>query len=365
MEMSSSLPQAGAPGQGPGVAQKIMFVEDDAVVARIYMQKLTLAGFEVAYAEDGVEALRQMPGFKPDLVILDLVMPRMTGPDVLKFMRQNPVLYSIQVIVFSNSFLANQVEQVAAMGVDLELVKSAVTPAILVNEIHKVLGTQPIAEAAPAPAVAPAAAAPAAKPTPPAAGVSQPAPDLESDTRFLARIDRQFIERMPLAFEDLRAKCAEFLEAADTAAQMERLTALNRKLGFLIQIAAMSGCQRIAELAAALNALAFEAANQPALINDSVRQTIATTVARLTRGFDDQNRATPWDRRQHPILVVEPDADWNRVMVEALAAAQFSAIGTTDPAVAWKKLQETHYSVVLLEINLRGADGSAPREQIR
>jgi CheY-like chemotaxis protein len=362
MEMRSS------PGQKPGATPKIMFVEDDAVVARIYIQKLTDSGFQVGYAEDGVEALKKMPGFKPDLVVLDLVMPRMTGPDVLRFMRQNPELKSTRVIVFSNSFLANQVEQVAVMGVDLALVKSVVTPAILVDEINKVLGIMPADVTAPAPVAAPASES--SGPQPPAAtgkpapAAGKPEPSKETDTAFLTRIDQQFLQRTPIAFNDLRGLSREFVDATEPEAQVDRLTALRKKLGFIVQISAMAGYQRTAELASALDALLYELASQPALIGDSTRQTIASIVAQLTRAFDGSATAPVPDRRQAAILVVDPDAESGRVVAEALAWAQIPATTVANPAEALKLLEQTRYHAVLLDLNAPEM-GTTLRQQTR
>ncbi|MGN6554323.1 MAG: response regulator transcription factor, partial [Verrucomicrobiota bacterium] len=69
--------------------KKILLVEDDALIARIYRQKLTEAGFEVIVAPDGLEAMKQLPGLHADLVVLDILMPKLSGLDVLRFIRQD------------------------------------------------------------------------------------------------------------------------------------------------------------------------------------------------------------------------------------------------------------------------------------
>src|SRR5258706_12822868 len=59
----------------PIVMKKILFVEDNALIASIYSHKLAEAGFAVVVAADGLEAMKKLPEFKPDLVVLDLLMP--------------------------------------------------------------------------------------------------------------------------------------------------------------------------------------------------------------------------------------------------------------------------------------------------
>lgn len=350
------------------------------MISRIYSQKLIEAGFEVAVAADGLEAMKRLPGFRPDLVVLDLLMPRMTGPEVLKFMRQHQDLKSTRVIVFSNSFLSNLVDMVASMGVESALVKSAVTPARLIDEIRKVLQGPAHANANPpettasasVPARRPHPAEAAAEPKPVAAGPKPARPSEpegvagpESDKEFLERIGRQFLERSPILFNDLRELCRGFLGAADSAAQADALGALNRKLGFLTQISGMAGYQRTAALASALEALIFELVSKPALLNDSSRRTIASTIALLARSFDDPARVPERDLPHVAILVVDDDPISNRAVVDALARGRLTARSVTDPQEAWKQLQHTAYDIVLLDIVMPGMDGLSLCEQMR
>ena len=119
--------------------KKILYVEDDALIARVYSEKLAASGFDVVVAADGLAAVQRLREFTPDLVVLDLLMPKLTGVDVLKFMRGQPALKDTRIIVFSNSFLSNLVEQVAHIGVAEALVKASVTPTQLVGIINKTL----------------------------------------------------------------------------------------------------------------------------------------------------------------------------------------------------------------------------------
>ena len=83
-------------------------MEDDALITRIYAQKLAAAGHELALAADGLEATKKLLEFKPDLVVLDLLMPKINGADVLKSQRGSIRSFrSTRVIVFTNSFLSH------------------------------------------------------------------------------------------------------------------------------------------------------------------------------------------------------------------------------------------------------------------
>src|SRR6267378_4173316 len=118
--------------------KKILFVEDDAVVSRIYARKLEDAGFRVMVAEDGLAAMKVLLTYVPDVVVLDILMPKFNGLDVLKFMRHHPELKTVPTIVFSNALLTEVGEQMAALGVEASLLKSSATPALLVETIVKI-----------------------------------------------------------------------------------------------------------------------------------------------------------------------------------------------------------------------------------
>jgi CheY-like chemotaxis protein len=366
----------------PVVMRKILFVEDDALITLIYSQKLTEQGFDVATAGDGLEAIRQLPVFKPDLVVLDLLMPRMSGADVLKFMRQHPDLKSVRVIVFSNSFLSDLVSQVASMGVEAALVKAAVTPMRLIEVINETLGNpgphQSAAGTANFPVPAPAPAPAKIDPTPPAeppAPVSAPPPPvpkgLESvlrqpdDSEFDARMRQQFLDHAPGVFQELRQLCGEFLEAAKSPREAGCLTALNRKLGFLTQISGMAGCPQEAELSSALEALLFELANKPATITDSSRQTIAATIAFLADRFERGEFLTEPDCPPANILVIDDDAVSNLAIVQSLGRAKLHTVSVTDPTKALEWLKETPYDAVLMDVSMPKINGLVLCEQMR
>src|SRR3954468_431408 len=105
--------------------KKILFVEDDPVVTRIYSRKLEDAGFKVMVAEDGLVAMKVLVSFVPDVLVLDILMPKFNGLDVLRFMRNHADLQSIPTIVFSNALLTELGEQVTKLGVHASLIKSS------------------------------------------------------------------------------------------------------------------------------------------------------------------------------------------------------------------------------------------------
>jgi CheY-like chemotaxis protein len=355
--------------------KKILFVEDDALVARIYSQKLTESGFEVAVAEDGLVAMKRMPEFKPDLVVLDLLMPRMTGLDVIKFMHQRPEIKSTPVIVLSNSFLNRLGEEVAALGVEEMLAKPAVTPAVLIETITRVLQKTAASPAsAPAPKTrssgsrsitATASANPSPAPAAPGLKDLDPTYRNESAATFRKRIRRDFFEQIPAITKGVQQACQEFQNAVENSAHTSRLEGLNRKLGFITHMTAMAACYRISQLSSALEALVFELQEKPAGINESTRNTIATTVALLSEWLSRADQPDEQCLSPTTILIVDDDAVSNRALVFALSRVQLAAKSVTDPFKALEKLRENSYDAVLLDINLPGISGLALCERMR
>ena len=328
--------------------KKILFVEDNALITRIYSQKLTEAGFEVGVAEDGEAAIKLLPGFKPDLVVLDLLMPKSTGAEVLKFIRRSPELHSTRVVVFSNSFLGELVKEVAAAGVQKTLIKSCVTPTQLVNTIHEVLqGPEHGGHF---------------QETESSAGSK---PKGEEDEEFKTRVQLEFVERAPGILKDIRHQCEGFVESADSSSQPHHLEDLTRKVGLLTHMTSIAGHQNIAHLSSALEALLFELQTRPEHINDSSRHTVASTVAFLAAHYDDEGHAKQPVLSLANILIVDDDAVVNLALSNSLSKAGLAASSVADPNEALKKLRKTPYDLVLIDVNMPGIGGMELCEQMR
>jgi CheY-like chemotaxis protein len=344
--------------------KKILFVEDDAIVARIYSKKLLEAGFELIVAEDGLIAMKQLVELKPDLVVLDLLIPKFSGLDVLKFIRQHETLKTTRVIVFSNAFLSKLGGDVAALGVDEMLAKAAITPALLVETINRILA-QPAADRDPEPS-AKAPKPNVGAPESPPKSSSAPAVPLaseaathraESASGFRRRIRKDFFDQLPTISKGVHQTCQEFLETPESPARLLRLEALTRKVRFITHMTGMAGCFRLSQLSTALEALLFELQEKPTCINESTRHTISSTVALLAEWLALADQSDEQYLSATSILVVDDDAVSNRALVFALSRANITAKSLTDPVKALEKLRQTSYDLVLLDINMPGMDG--------
>lgn len=126
----------------------ILYVEDNPIVVQAYKNVLTRAGFNVEVAEDGLVAMKKMATAKFDLILLDLIMPKINGTDVLKYIRGTPAIKSTPVIMLSDGSMADLAQGALAIGVEGALLKSRCNPQILLETIRKVLGEENPAPAA-------------------------------------------------------------------------------------------------------------------------------------------------------------------------------------------------------------------------
>lgn len=119
--------------------ERILVVEDTELLRRIYHDRLVQEGYAVATAADGLDAIQQMRAVPVDLVLLDLIMPRMGGLEVLETMKADPRLASIPVIVLTNLGEESSVERAIELGAADYLIKNQAKPAEVVEKIRLVL----------------------------------------------------------------------------------------------------------------------------------------------------------------------------------------------------------------------------------
>lgn len=120
--------------------KKILLVEDDTALAAVYKSRLELEGFETREVNNGEEALSAAIAFKPDLILLDAMMPKISGFDVLDILRNTPETTNIRVIMLTALSQPKDKERAEALGVDDYLVKSQVVIGDVVERIKHHLG---------------------------------------------------------------------------------------------------------------------------------------------------------------------------------------------------------------------------------
>ena len=123
------------PPQSSGHPKKILLVEDDDALASVYQTRLDAEGFTVQRVPNGEDALASALSFRPDLIVLDVMMPKVSGFDVLDILRNTPETTNIKIVMLTALGLDSDKERAQGLGVDDYLIKSQVVIADVVERI--------------------------------------------------------------------------------------------------------------------------------------------------------------------------------------------------------------------------------------
>lgn len=123
------------------MAKKILIIEDDKFLRDLIAKKLIKEDFEISEAIDGEEGARKVKEEKPDLILLDLILPGIDGFEVLSKIKEDPGLASIPVIILSNLGQKDDVERGLKLGAVDYLIKAHFTPGEIIEKIKKALKT--------------------------------------------------------------------------------------------------------------------------------------------------------------------------------------------------------------------------------
>lgn len=122
------------------VKKRILLVEDDTALADVYQARLELEGFEIKQVNNGEDALSTAIEFRPDLILLDAMMPKISGFDVLDILRNTPETVNIRVVMLTALSQPKDKERAEQLGVDDYLVKSQVVIGDVVDRVKYHLG---------------------------------------------------------------------------------------------------------------------------------------------------------------------------------------------------------------------------------
>jgi len=365
--------------------KKVLLVDDDPLVIRIYAEGLAKRGFQIESAGDGLEAVKALrTGSKPDLVVLDLMMPKFSGSDVLKFIRSQKDLAKLPVVVLSNAYMGDLAREAVALGVEKALLKVRCSPPILAGVISDILAGKTSAEdfaqwptipdaepliphsGPPAPSAAPMAHAAAASPAGEEAAAQGPSGREDGahgvtrptdGTELRAKTHRDFLEHASATSAALRSLCQALTNSRTETQRDFCLQNLYRKVHFITATAGLAGSHYIAQMASAFEALLFEIMGNPVLMSPSVQRTIVVTTDFFGLLFERVREPFTEVPPTTRTLVVDDDPISNRLVVSALRNVQLEARSTEDPMAALQWLQQTKYDLVLLDIEMPKLDG--------
>lgn len=120
--------------------KKILIIEDEEVLLGLIRRKLNQEGYQVDIAKDGQEGLEKMKESKPDLILLDIIMPKMGGFEIMEKVSKDEKLKNIPIIIISNSGQPVELERAKKLGVKDWLIKTDFDPQEVVDKVKKQLG---------------------------------------------------------------------------------------------------------------------------------------------------------------------------------------------------------------------------------
>ena len=120
--------------------KKILLIEDEEIMISLLQRKLTMEGYEISVTRDGEEGLKAMREVRPDLILLDIIMPKMGGFEVMTEMQKDKTLAKIPVMVISNSGQPVEIDRSQKLGAKDWLIKTEFDPQEVVEKVVKQIG---------------------------------------------------------------------------------------------------------------------------------------------------------------------------------------------------------------------------------
>ena len=122
---------------------QVLLVEDSKVIQQMYRSKLIMEQFAVVTADNGMEAIKALSVSKPDIILLDLMMPIMDGYKVLQVVKTDQKMKDIPILVFSAKGQPDEIEKALSLGASGYIIKSVTKPNEVVEKIRAVLAQKP------------------------------------------------------------------------------------------------------------------------------------------------------------------------------------------------------------------------------
>jgi DNA-binding response OmpR family regulator len=328
--------------------KKILIIEDNQIVANVYRNKLAVEGYQAEIALDGETGLKMMRTFQPDIMILDLMLPKMSGVDVIKEVRGEADFAKLPIIVFSNTYLTNLIQEAWKAGANKCLSKASCSPKEVLDIVRSTVGDSGMM-LKPRPPVENLAETKAAAGKLSASGAQ--------DSVFQAELRTAFIDSLPATLATLRVGLQTLVKADNEMTQLKQIYELYRRLHALTGNAGIAGLTQISKMSDAVEALLKELYEKPKGINSSTLRTVAAGVDFL--GFLFGSAIAPEKQEISPseILVVDDEPISRRAIVYALEKAHLQSISVEDPNAALKLLEEKKFDLVFLDVDMPGMTG--------
>lgn len=396
--------------------KKILLVDDDAVVTHLYRDALVAGGYLVETAPDGEAAVSMLTSVNPDLVLLDMMLPKMPGLLVLRHIRAEPGFGSTPVIVLSNGFLSKMMDMAKLAGANACIRKSDINSEQLVEVVGQTiangsgLGGEPpqsvagdsthtqifrkavapgqeassepgarSEEGSPLPSNTPSAppespflqqAAPVQAPAPresPGLRYAEPPRDhsVESAKNFQAEIRQAVLSGTPEMLRTLRSRLPASFKGNLPATWMPQFYELYRTIRSLSATVEVAGLDSIFHLCTVTESLLQELLEQSDNANASTLRTVVRALETLEMLFQRATKGDTEKVRPAVVLVVDDDRICRSTAIAAVEMAKMRGVSIDNPLTALAVLPENDFDIIFSDIEMPQKSGFDFAKEVR
>ncbi len=320
--------------------KKILFIEDDPILGSVYETQLKKAGYHTTLARDGEAGLSALQRGIPDLVVLDVNLPKISGIELLKILNTTDGLRDIPVIVFTNAFQQDVLAQVKLQNPKRILPKSRYVPREVLQIIRELLNDGPTES-----------------------------PDLADEQPSFGRGESTasvvFQKRLPGLLEECRRMLHEANKQTTPDARSNRLRSLRELIHTLSGGATAAGRKMQAYFCEALEAFVSEVVADPVKLSGTCLRTITQAVDFL---FEEFNSGKPNETPaglNFNVLAVDDDAISRRAICVALGRINQKAIEAKSVMEALQKTRQQKFDLIFLDVDMPEMNGFELCTEIR
>ena len=318
--------------------KKLLIIEDDPIIANIYRSIFEKEDYTVDVAADGQSGFYKIHEQRPDAVLLDLMLPIINGVDILKKIRAQKAFSKLPIVVFTNAYLPDMVQDAMKAGARHVYNKATLAPRDISQAVHDALF-------APNPPT----------PTSETSTMSKNGKSTEGTVHNPAELCREFLQSAPEMLSGIRSALQVLVKAEDDSTRTTQLNELYRRVHAITGGAGVAGLRTISQFSSALEALLKELYDQPRNINASTLRTIAHSVDFLGVLFGSNREAS--NHKPIGIMIVDDEVLSRRAVIMALEKGDLKPVAVADPAVALALANDNQFDLVVLDVDMPGLNG--------